>query len=134
MRLTRHRERSTPDNTSFVRRIIKNQVRAFYTHQTSIPTATNRRTNKIQVRSIDALSHMRHTSHISCHAKGRICGRQGTDGSGHVRCTVRSNVPITLKKKTHACSTSSRIEMSALQRPKTTIQSQPLGIARKRVR
>ena len=38
------------------------------------------------------------------------------------------------RKKTTTCSTCSCIEMSALQRPKTTIQSQPLGIARMRVR
>ena len=37
-----------------------------------------------------------HTFHVT--PKGRICGRQGTDVSGHARCTVRSNAPTTLKK------------------------------------
>ena len=99
MRSQRHPETCTPDKTSFVRRIIKNQGRPFHTHQAKIPTATTERKTTPKCASFTRC-HTCDTPHkFQVTPKGRILGRQGTDVRGHARCTARANAPSTLKKK-----------------------------------
>ena len=116
----RQRDTCTPDSTSFV------SLKQFQLER------TNEKEKKM--RSTVALSRMRHTSHIPCHAQRAHlwAARHGCKRT----CALhrQSKRAMHTGKKPTTCSTCSCIEMSALQRPKTTIQSQPLGIARMRVR